>query len=166
MKVTSNRKAWEKLKKKLTADQNYHTKVGWFADQRYGDDNDNLQLAQVASWNEFGHETAGMFAGGVPAPPRPFMRVWYVDELKGSKHVYTAMQWVAMNAYHDRNVSEAMDKAGPIFVDALQETMLRFDDPPNSDATIALKGFDDPLIETSQLVSSVRHEVGRKSEDT
>ena len=159
MKVTSNKDGWNRLKRSLLTQQQKEVRVGWFPEHVYGADNDNLQMAQVAAWNEEGHETAGMFSGGMPAPPRPFMRVWYPEELKQSGDAKLAFQTIAMSAFKQVDVGVALNPAGAVFSNLLQQTMVKLNTPPNSEATIELKGFDDPLIETGQLASSVDYKV-------
>ena len=38
-----------------------------------------------------------------------------------------------------------------------KQVMVQWSTPPNAEATIAEKGFDNPLVRTGQLVNSVRH---------
>lgn len=163
MKITSNKKGWQKLKSSLLRNQELHVKFGWFPEQTYGEDNDNLQMAQVASWNEFGHPNGGAFAG-TSTPERPFMRVWLPEEMKG-KGAYTASHLIGVMAFAQKPLRTGLNKVGPVLVIAVQEAMRKLDTPVNSEATIALKGFDDPLRETGQLINSVTFKVGRKAED-
>ena len=118
-------------------------------------------MAQVASWNEEGHINGGIFAGTY-TPPRPFMRVWLPEELKG-RGVYTTMHMLGVTAFSQQSIPRALDKAGPVFVKSVQDAMIKLNTPRNSDATIAMKGFDDPLRESGQLIESVKYEVGTKT---
>ena len=165
MKVTSNKDGWNRLKRSLLTQQQYHTKVGWFGEQRYGPENDNLPFAQIAAWNEFGGVNGEDAA--IPSaitPPRPFMRVYYVEELK-DKNVQTVLSMVGKILFAQGSVTTAMNTAGPIFTKALQETMMRLDSPPNSQTTIDMKGFDDPLYNTGQLIMNVEYKVSKKGSD-
>lgn len=163
MKVTSNKDGWNRLKRSLLTQQQKEVRVGWFPEHVYGPDNDNLQMAQVAAWNEGGIEGSwkpnGGWFDGTFTPPRPFMRVWYPEELKQSGDAKLAFQTIALSAFKQVDVGGALNPAGAVFSNLLQQTMVKLNTPPNSEATIELKGFDDPLIETGQLVSSVDYKV-------
>lgn len=159
MKITSNTKAWDKLKKHLLDSNKVHAKIGWFPEQVYGADNDNLQMAQVASWNEHGHPNGGIFAGTY-TPPRPFMRVWLPEELKENK-VQAAIKQAGQAAFRQTSVAGALNTSGPTFVNALQDAMRKLNHPANSEATIAMKGFDDPLRDSGQLIASATFKVAR-----
>ena len=165
MKVTVNKDGWNKLKRSLLQQQEYHTKVGWFGEQRYGPENNNIQFAQIAAWNEFGGINGEDSAvPGAITPSRPFMRVYYIDELK-NRNVQTVMGMIGRIAFAQGSVTTAMNTAGPVFTAALQETMMRLDSPPNSETTIEMKGFDDPLYDTGQLIMNVEYKVSKRGKD-
>lgn len=52
MTITVDKKVWEKLKKNFLKAEQASIDVGWFQSDRYGPENDNLPMAQVAQWNE------------------------------------------------------------------------------------------------------------------
>ena len=162
-KVTVNKSGWNRLKKHLLKQAQSEVRVGWFQDQRYGPENGNLQMAQVANWNEFGgiNGPDSQFPGA-RTPARPFMRVWYKDFLKEDDGVMLGMKLLAATAFSRGDVGQALGLIGPVGRTALQETMMRFDDPLNSPATEDLKGFNDPLYETGQLIMNVDFRVSKK----
>jgi hypothetical protein len=55
--------------------------------------------------------------------------------------------------------------AGTEFQKTLRQVMIDFDDPKNSALTIELKGEDNPLIDSSQLVANVNYKVGKRGVD-
>ena len=147
MKLTVDKSVWNNLKKGFDKAEMLENRLGWFEENRYGSDNDNLPMAQVAQWIEEGVASKNI-------PPRPYMRVGLRGALmKGSndasfKRIITAVA-------NGQDVFRALYKEGDSFRQTLRQVMLDWDTPPNSPTTIELKGFDDPLIESSELISNV-----------
>ena len=147
MKLTVDKSPWLALKKSFAKAETLEDRLGWFEDNRYGPDNDNLPMAQVAQWIEEGVASKNI-------PPRPYMRVGLRGALmKGSndasfKRIITAVA-------NGQDVFKALHREGDSFRQTLRQVMLDWDTPPNSPTTIELKGFDDPLIESSELISNV-----------
>ena len=147
MKLTVDKKVWNNLKKSFAKAEMLEDQVGWQADAVYGSDNENLPMAQVAQWLEEGVASKNI-------PPRPFMRVGFKAALsKGAndasfKRIITAVA-------NGQDVFKALYKEGDSFRQTLRQVMLDWDTPPNSPTTVELKGFNDPLIETSELISNV-----------
>lgn len=147
MKLTVDKKVWNNLKKSFDKAETLENQLGWFEENRYGSDNENLPMAQVAQWIEEGVASKNI-------PPRPYMRVGLRGALmKGSndasfKRIITAVA-------NGQDVFKALHKEGDSFRQSLRQVMLDWDTPPNSPTTIELKGFDDPLIESSELISNV-----------
>ena len=146
MKFTVDKRAWLDLKKSFAKAEMYEDQLGW-QDSSYGSDNENLPHAQVAQWIEEGVASKNI-------PPRPYMRVGLRGALmKGSndasfKRIITAVA-------NGQDVFKALHKEGDSFRQTLRQVMIDWDTPPNSPTTIELKGFDDPLIESSELISNV-----------
>ena len=147
MKLTVDKSVWNNLKKSFDKAEMLENRLGWFEENRYGSDNENLPMAQVAQWIEEGVASKNI-------PPRPYMRVGLRGALmKGSndasfKRIITAVA-------NGQDVFKALHKEGDSFRQSLRQVMLDWDTPPNSPTTIELKGFDDPLIESSELISNV-----------
>lgn len=133
--------------------------VGFFEEDRYGPENDNLPVAMVAFLNEYGHSLG--FQG---VPERPFMHETFggsIDQF----HMANEMRKVFVAAIVDgRGVQRMLKQAGETVASLLE---VAIDDYPgsNSATTIKRKGFDDPLRDTSKMLNSVKFEVhygGRK----
>jgi hypothetical protein len=146
MKLTVDKRAWLDLKKSFAKTEMFEDQLGW-QDTSYGSDNESLPHAQVAQWIEEGVASKNI-------PPRPYMRVGLRGALmKGSndasfKRIITAVA-------NGQDVFKALHKEGDSFRQTLRQVMMDWDTPPNSPTTIELKGFDDPLIESSELISNV-----------
>lgn len=152
MKLTVDKSPWLALKKSFTKAETLENRLGWFEENRYGSDNDNLPMAQVAKWQEEG--TEGGQGNGSGIPPRPFMRVGLNDRLKGGENK-ESFKRIIIAVANGQDVFKALHREGDSFRQTLRQVMMDWDTPPNAPTTIELKGFDDPLIESSELISNV-----------
>jgi len=148
MSVVCDKKAWDVLKKKLAVGNDLELRVGFFENARYGPENDNLQVAQVAKWNEEGTTTN---------PTRPFMR-HLVSSLDG---VYTSTFAASIQSIliGKSSFSKEYKKLGPLLVEDMQEVIAEWSTPPNSPTTVAKKGFNNPLVDTGLMHDSVEFRV-------
>ena len=113
--------------------------------------------AQVAFWNEYGttSSTVGAAApGNIHIPPRPFFRTMIAKQ---------SPTWgrLAMGALKLRkfNSEEALKIMGVKIGEQLQESIIDFKNPRNADSTVEGKGFDDPLIDSHNMLRSVEYQV-------
>lgn len=147
MKLTVDKKVWNNLKKSFAKAEMLEDQVGWQADAVYGSDNENLPMAQVAQWQEEGVASKNI-------PPRPFMRVGFKAALsKGANDA--SFKRIVTAVANGQDVFKALHKEGDSFRQTLRQVMIDWDTPRNAPTTVELKGFDDPLIETSELISNI-----------
>lgn len=154
MKVTVDKRVWLDLKKSFAKAEMFENQLGWFEDNRYGSDNENLPMAQVAQWIEEGVRSKNI-------PERPFMRVGLDDRLKGGENKESFKRIITAVA-NGQDVFKALHREGDSFRQTLRQVMMDWDTPPNSPTTIELKGFDDPLIESSELISNISSKTVKK----
>ena len=154
MKITVDKKVWLNLKKEFVKAAANELQVGWFESDRYGSDNDNLQMAQVAQWQEEGVASKGI-------PPRPFMRVGFRDKLIGTNGK-ASFERIIKSVASGGDTFKAISLEGDNFTKMLQDAMYSWNAPMNAPLTIELKGFNDPLIETAQLVEGASSKVAKK----
>lgn len=155
-KIEKDTKVWDSIKSQAKILNNFETEVGWFPENRYGSDNENLQMAQVAQWNNEGHALQGV-------PPRPFLSVGFPRALRLN---------IQKDVFKDviRAISEGsgalvrIKRTEQELENVLRKVMIDWNDPPNSIWTIEAKGFNDPLINTSQLVANVTAKTHKKGE--
>lgn len=110
-----------------------------------------VTVAQVGFWNEFGTETS---------PERSFMRSTVADNREAyrqimRKIVNREVQLVAAGSqsvfYRD------LGKFGQKVQNDIQARIVDIRTPPNAPSTIAAKkGVDNPLVDTGQLLNSIR----------
>ena len=161
-KLKVDKSGWEKLKKELLKAEAYEVQLGWFEENQYGPDNDNLKMAQVAFLNEEGHiNGAGSAFPGSITPPRPFMRVGLPVAFRAgaNKDDFKDMVEAVLTG---KSVLVAMQKTTSSFERTLRKVMLDWDTPMNSPKTEELKGFNNPLVETSELIANVTAKVEKK----
>lgn len=163
MSVKVDKSVWEKLKKDLKKMDGLQISVGWFPENQYGSDNNNLPMAYVAALNEFGHVNGSdSLVPGAITPARPFMRAGFVPALKAGANKKD-FQFVIKQVLEGKSALMAMQQIAPNLEKTLRKTMIDWSTPPNAALTEELKGFNDPLIETSQLVANVTAKVEKKS---
>lgn len=147
MKLTVDKRAWLDLKKSFAKAEMFEDQLGWFEDNRYGSDNENLPMAQVAQWIAEGVASKNI-------PPRDFIRTGLTNTLKKGSNDASFKRIITAVA-NGQDVFKALHKEGDSFRQTLRQVMMDWDTPPNAPTTIELKGFDDPLIESSELISNV-----------
>ena len=141
-----------RLEKKLAAfikhAESEQLNVGFINGAKYPPSEENPDgeyVATVAFKNEFGTKEI---------PSRPFFRSMIAkekstwgDKLTRGIH-YTKYDFKA-----------AMKFLGEDVEGALRQSIIHTNEPPNSAETIARKGFNKPLIDTSLMMDSIRSEV-------
>lgn len=156
---TKDTSCWEALKKRLIAGDGLATDVGFF-DKTYGPENDNLPVAQVAAWTNEGHVNGGIFAG-TETPPRPFMH-YYISQLEKEKKMGKAISKRLQLVLAGRISWERFyESLGEEAVSDLKKVIEQWFYPPNTAATIDMKGFNNPLQETDTMLNSVEHRLSK-----
>lgn len=127
-------------------------KVGFPAGKSDGD------VLAKAIWTHFG--TAGGASGGGwggPVPARPFL----ANAMRDNNRAYHAkMKTAAKSIFEGRmTVNVALGRLGALAQGDVQESITSLQSPPNSPATIALKGSSNPLIDTGEMRQSVTWDV-------
>ena len=119
-------------------------KVGFLGNATYPD---GKPVAMIAAINEYGAPKRGQ-------PPRPFFRRM-INAKKGEWPEAIAGVLQAQG----NDVEKALDIAGAAIAGQLRQSIVDLVDPPLAPSTIARKGHDKPLVDTSHMLKSVDHEV-------
>lgn len=100
---------------------------------------------------------AAILDGGAPSrgiPPRPFFRNMVAEK---------SPEWpeaiAGLLKANDYDAAKALDITGQAIEGQLRQSIIDTNTPPLAPATIAAKGFDKPLIEHSDMINAVAHEV-------
>lgn len=109
---------------------------------------DGQSIPLRAALNEFGHENV---------PPRPFFRNMIAAK---AGEWPDAIAGLLKSTNYD--VEKTLHLAGEGIKGQLTQSILDLWEPPLSPVTIARKGFDKPLIESSDMIRAVASEVNVK----
>lgn len=149
VKLHFDDRVWQKMEKRFTRLKSKSVRVGWWRTQY----SDGISVAQVAAWNEEGHINGGMFAGTV-TPPRPFIRTGFSPKVKGVLKEYSQM--LLLNLEGALGVGDFWQSFAEELKEKMKESILDFSVPGNSNVTIQMKGFDDPLINSGTMYDNVK----------
>ena len=116
--------------------------VGFLEDATYPD---GKRVAMVAAIQDF---------GGGKSPPRPFFRSMVADK---------SPQWgdaiASLLQSNDYDATKTMGQMGAGIKGQLQQSIVDFNGVPLSPKTIAAKGFDKQLVDTSVMLNAVDFKV-------
>jgi hypothetical protein len=106
---------------------------------------DGTPVPLVAALNNYGTENS---------PPRPFFTQMVEEKKRGWGN---ALGKIAVATDYD--MSQTLGQMGEGIKDQLQGAIREFSSPGLADSTIARKGFNKPLIDTSVMLNSAAYEV-------
>lgn len=104
-----------------------------------------VNVATVATWNEFGTGTA---------PPRPFFR----NMIRKKSHEWGPALVRLLKATNWK-VQNSLAMLGEGIAGQLKESIIDTNSPPNKPSTIAAKGHSKVLVDTAHMLMSVDSEV-------
>lgn len=138
-----------KLQRRMITLETTRVEGGFFEEDRYGAENDFLQVAQVAWWNE----------RGIGVPRREFMTPAFLSSENYSWYANFISQAVEA-AMMGQPITPVLKRLGEEIKGVIE---VNIDDYPgnNSRAWVAVKGFDDPLLYTGKMLSSVKYKIKR-----
>ena len=126
---------------KKYSEMNASVRVGVLENATYPD---GTPVAMVAFWNEYGTKTS---------PVRAFFRTTVSDQKKN--WVLSVQNLMKM---HD-DPKKVMGLIGEHMRGQIVQSINTWTDPPNAPYTVAMKGFQKPLVDTGQLMRSISFEV-------
>lgn len=129
---------------------NIQLKVGFLEGATYGG---VIRVPMVAATNEFGNPAHNQ-------PPRPFFRNAIAE------HEEEWKEHAALLIERGDDIEEVFSMLGTIIAADIQQSIRSLDSPPLSPVTIARKGFDNPLIDTKNMLDSVSYEVSEIESST
>jgi hypothetical protein len=114
---------------------------------------DGTPVAAVAFWNEFGKPVRSG-NGDYFQLPRPFFRQMIAKESPG-----WGRKMAKLAKATDYDGPQVLGLMGEDIKGALAQSINDFTAPPLAPSTVAAKGFDKPLINTSHMLNSITYEV-------
>lgn len=126
---------------KKYSEMNASVRVGVLENATYPD---GTPVAMVAFWNEYGTKTS---------PVRAFFRTTVSDQKKN--WVLSVQNLMKM---HD-DPKKVMGLIGEHMRGQIVQSINTWTDPPNAPYTVAMKGFNKPLVEHGIMMRSISYEV-------
>lgn len=154
VKVKSDTKVWDKMRRNLLRGNTRAVNIGWWHSRHPT----GVPVAQVASYNEEGHYTGR----NAYSPPRPFLRINFMGKIKSGewvKQYYSDIDKIAKGVLSWRDFNRRLSKE---LKETLQKEILEWNKPMNSPYTVAIKGFNDPLIHTGTMYDSIKTKIVRR----
>lgn len=148
-----DKSVWESLKRNMLIGNNLQNSTGFFPESVYPSDKGGQQVAQIARDNN---------EGTVKNPTRPFLTVGFGSKFISTEYKALFQEAVANIALGKSTTPQEYTKLSPIFAKDLKQTIIDWSTPPNSPATIASKGFNDPLVNSGLMRDSVQSKVESK----
>lgn len=90
---------------------------------------------------------------GIGVPQRDFMALASRD-VRGKSRAFMK---AAASAKTEKAADSLLEAAGHAATSAIKAAIVALDTPPNAPSTIAIKGSDNPLIDTGHMLQSVTH---------
>ncbi|NTS31269.1 hypothetical protein HQ945_08375 [Phyllobacterium sp. BT25] len=116
------------------------------------------EIIKIGVWNHFGTKGGASGGGwGGPIPERPFL----TNAMRNNRSNYRSAMRSAAKAVllGSTNMKSVVTKLGIMGQGDVQKEITALRSPPNSPVTIALKGSDNPLIDTGRLRASITYKV-------
>ena len=107
-----------------------------------------LSVAEYAAKNEFGTNTI---------PERSFMRTSFDENINRIEKVTSDQYGKIIDG--SSNLSQGLGIIGQVITGLIQTKIRQITFPPNSPATIAMKGSSKPLIDFGQMIASVTYAI-------
>lgn len=153
MSVVVDDRKWKQIYKELKIWENSFTAIG--IQEGSGEDKEGqTTIALIAAVQEFGTNRAGI-NHNITIPSRPWMRSWFDKNknriTKKMEQLYTFILTRKLKA------KQALKILGEWAQGELRKSIRDLKSPPNAPSTIRQKGSSNPLIDTGQMMNTVRH---------
>lgn len=154
MPVKIDDRKWKHIMRQLKIWENAFTAIGIHEGEQDHKEGQTTMVL-IAAVQEFGTNKAGK-NHNIIIPSRPWMRSWFDKNknkiLKKMKKLYNKIVDGKLTA------KQALKKLGEWAQGELRMSIRNLQSPPNAPSTIRQKGSSNPLIDTGQLINTVRHE--------
>jgi len=113
---------------------------------------DGFSLVDAAIVNEFGSDDGRI-------PERAAHRTTFKDQKNA---MLRRMNGITRLVIEGKSPQDALDKLGEFYLSKLRAQVIAWNDPPNAPATIAKKGDNDPLVDTSRTLNALQYKARKK----
>ncbi len=146
-KIIVDDKKYRKIEKQLLKFMKGWILVGLFEGERHT--GGIATVAEIGFFNEF---------GTINTPERSWMRSWFDANKKRIHKMFIKMTNLIKEL--KINAQTALKRIGEWTVGELKKSIIKLDSPANAFSTISKKGSSNPLIDTGQMLNSIRYEIG------
>lgn len=159
---TADTREWKRIKRQLLAANRKSLQIGWFDGELHSQATENgppIPLAQLAKWLHDGTVNSN----GRSIPPRKFIQNGFMVYLRNRPEFEASLRRaLPMILAGSLTWDRFYESMGKQMVELMQMVMDSWSSPANAPLTIALKGRDDPLDKTGELISKVKWRLGDK----
>lgn len=127
--------------------------TGFFEEDKYGPENDNQPVANVAWINERG--------AGMQVPSRPFMATTFGKRSLVEAYAKLMADVASQALTLGRGENRLLGQLAELVKNSMQKTIRGWAMPPNSESWAATKGRNDPLVFTGHMLNSVKSKIRR-----
>lgn len=144
-------RVFDKLVKKIGALAHKSVRVGVLSAKGGNEDRDGISMVELAAIHEFGTEDI---------PERSFLRGTFKDASVRREQVKVSTSLAKKIINDNMSVDQALELLGTWGVSKVKGQITGPGiPPPLKPATIAAKGSNRPLVDTSRLLGAINHEV-------
>ena len=134
------------IKRRLNSLDGTKLQIGFFEEDKY--DDTGTPVAQVAMYNEYGTQLH---------PSRPFMQDTF-DSAVAKLAIKNGLKATVVAAIRGQAIQHALRELGKRIAEIMQAHIDAYPGS-NSAATVARKGFNDPLFDTGKMIASVKFQI-------
>ena len=126
--------------------------IGLLGESAHYQGNSGFSLVDAAIVNEFGSDDGRI-------PERAAHRTTFKDQ---KSPMLRRMNGITRLVIDGKSPQDALDKLGEFYLKKLRAQVIAWNDPPNAPATIAKKGDNNPLIDTSRTLNALQYKARKK----
>ncbi len=147
MTISLDLKPLKAMQKKLKTLETTSVEVGFFPEDQYGPENENLPVAAVAQMQQLGADKY---------PSRPFFYNTVEDRRTLAMIAYKMRQLVKTRVLSTGgHIAAGLKEVGEFLAEEVRFSIVDYPGR-NSDAWASVKGFNDPLRYTDKMLNSVK----------
>lgn len=149
VQISKKKDRFSEIIKRLEASANDELRIGFFDGEMHPSGN---PVATIALIND---------VGSITNPPRPFMTVGLKSILRSAAYRKMYADYLRKIVSGKMTPRAAYDQIGKFAVEDLKQLIDDWTNPPNSAKTIAIKGRNDPLVDTGTMLNSVKYKIAK-----
>lgn len=154
LSVKYDKRGLQSVKKRVKDLGSLEILTGFFEEDRYGPENNNMAVAEVAWIQERG--------AGMQIPSRPFMSHTFTQRALVATYAKLMSEITTQALTLGRGQSRLEGELADTVAASMKDTIRDWTSPPNSEWWARQKGKNDPLVFTGHMLASVKSKIRRK----